>query len=173
MRKVRVFADTNVILESFRTGCWTAISTSFSIETVEKCVEETLTGNPGDPRHIAVPPADLKAGLAGLHTVTRRELATLVLSHSSSSTLDDGEKHLFAWLFANRLLPSPVVLVTTADKAALVASNDLGWLDCMISLEDLARKAGVGRSNLGALALQYRDDWLSGIKTKIRLGVMP
>lgn len=83
------------------------------------------------------------------------------------------EKHLFAWLFANRLLPSPVVLVTTADKAALVASNDLGWLDCMISLEELARKAGVGRSNLDALALQYRDDWLSGIKTKIRLGVMP
>ncbi len=54
MPKIRVFADTNVILESFRTGCWTAISNHFSIETVEKCVEETLTGNPGDSRHVAV-----------------------------------------------------------------------------------------------------------------------
>ena len=49
MPKIRVFADTNVILESFRTGCWTAISNHFAIETVEKCVEETLTGNPGEP----------------------------------------------------------------------------------------------------------------------------
>ena len=54
MPKTRVFADTNVILEAFRTGCWTAISSHFAIETVQKCVEETLTGNPSDPRHIAM-----------------------------------------------------------------------------------------------------------------------
>lgn len=93
MPKIRVFADTNVILESFRTGCWTAICNHFAIETVEKCVEETLTGNPGDPRHVAVPPAELKAGLVAQHQVTRKELATLVLSNPSCSTLDDGEKH--------------------------------------------------------------------------------
>lgn len=173
MAKIRVFADTNVILESFRTGCWTAISSHFAIETVQKCVEETLTGNPGDPRHIAVPPADLKAGLAGGHPVTRKELASLVLAHHSCSTLDDGEKHLLAWLLANKLLPSAVIVVTTADKAALVASHGLGWLDCAVSLEDLARKAGVGRANLDALALQYREDWLSSIKTKIRMGILP
>ncbi len=173
MSKIRVFADTNVILESFRTGCWAAISSHFAIETVQKCVEESLTGNPADSRHVAVLPADLNAGLAGQHPVTRKELATLVLSHPPSSSLDDGEKHLFAWLFANKLLPSQVVVVTTADKAALVASSGLGWLDCMTSLESLARQAGVGRVNLDALALQYREDWLSSIKTKIRLGVIP
>lgn len=173
MPKIRVFADTNVILESFRTGCWTAICNHFAIKTVEKCVEETLTGNPGDPRHVAVPVADLKAGLVAQHQVTRKELATLVLSNPSCSTLDDGEKHLFAWLFANKLLPSLGVVVTTADKAALVASNGLGWLDCMTSLEDLARKAGVGRVNRDALAMQYREDWLTSIKTKIKLGIIP
>ena len=173
MQKIRVFADTNVILESFRTGCWTAISSHFAIETVQKCVEETLTGNPGDPRHVTVPPADLKAGLAGEHPVTRKALAALVLAHPSCGTLDDGEKHLLAWLLANNLLPSAIVVVTTADKAALVASNGLGWLDCAVSLEDLARKAGVGRANRDALALQYREDWLSSIKTKIMLGIIP
>ena len=122
MPKIRVFADTNVILESFRTGCWTAISSHFAIETVQKCVEETLTGNPGDPRHVTVLPADLKAGLAGEHPVTRKELASLVLAHHSCGTLDDGEKHLLAWLLANKLLPSAVIVITTADKAALVAS---------------------------------------------------
>jgi len=173
MPKIRVFADTNVILESFRTRCWTAISNHFAIETVEKCVEETLTGNPGDPRHVAVPPAALNAGLAAQHPVTRMELATLVLSNPSCSTLDDGEKHLFAWLFAKKLLPSQVIVVTTADTAALVASHGLGWLDCMTSLEDLARKAGVGRGNLDALAKQYRNDWLSSKKTQIRFGIIP
>ncbi len=64
-------------------------------------------------------------------------------------------------------------MVTTADKAALVAANGLGWLDRMTSLEDLARKAGVARVNLDALALQYREDWLSNIKTKIRMGIIP
>lgn len=97
----------------------------------------------------------------------------LVLAHPSCSTLDDGEKHLFAWLLANKLLPSAVIVVTTADKAALVASHGLGWLDSAVSLEDLARQAGVGRTNLDALALQYRDDWLSSIKTKIRMGIIP
>ena len=173
MQKIRVFADTNVILESFRTACWTAISSHFAIETVQKCIEETLTGNPGDSRHITVPPADLKAGLAGEHPVTRKELASLVLAHPSCSTLDDGEKHLLAWLLANKLLPSAAIVVTTADKAALVASHGLDWLDCAVSLEDLARKAGVGRANLDALALQYREDWLSSIKTKIRMGIIP
>jgi hypothetical protein len=171
--KTPVFADTNVILEAFRTGCWTAISSHFAIETVEKCVEETLTGNPGDPRHIPVASADLNAGLAGQHPVTRKELASVVLAHPSCGTLDDGEKHLLAWLLANNLLPSAIVVVTTADKAALIATHALGWLDCAVSLEYLARQAGVGRANLDALAQQYREDWLSNIKTKIRMGIIP
>ncbi|MCX8519321.1 MAG: hypothetical protein ORN21_04195 [Methylophilaceae bacterium] len=170
MPKIRVFADTNVILEAFRTRCWDAISNHFDIETVKKCVEEALTGNPGDPRHIAVSPAVLNAGLAAQHSVTHRELATLVLNKPLCNSLDDGEKHLFAWLFANHLLPSQAIVVTTADKAALVASHEQGWLDCVTSLEELAHKAGVGRIKL---ALQYREDWLASIKTKIRLGIMP
>jgi len=173
MSAVRVFADTNVILEAFRTRCWTAIASHFSVETVEKCVEETLTGDPFDPRHIAVPPADLHAGLAAQHPVTRKELAALVAHQPGCMTLDDGEKHLFAWLHASNLLPSDVIVVTTADKAALVASHGLGWLTNMTSLEDLARQSGVSRVNLDALALQYREDWLSGIKTKIVLGMIP
>jgi len=169
----RVFADTNVILEAFRTRCWTAITTYFAVETVEKCVEETLTGDPTDPRHVAVPIAELYRGLTARHPVTSKELAALVTSQPGCLTLDDGEKHLFAWLHASKLLPSNAIIVTTADKAALVASYRLGWISCMTSLENLARKAGVGRANLDALALQYREDWLSNMKTKMILGIIP
>ncbi|CAB3802297.1 hypothetical protein LMG28138_05168 [Pararobbsia alpina] len=44
MAKAQVLADTKVILEAFRTDCRKAISNHFAIETVVKCVEETLTG---------------------------------------------------------------------------------------------------------------------------------
>lgn len=173
MAETRVFADTNVILEAFRIGCWAALSHQFAIETVEKCVEETLTGNPDDPRHILVPHADLTSGLDRQYPVTSREIASLLLAHPSCSVLDDGEKHLLAWLFANKLLLSSAIVVTTADKAALVATHRLGWLDCTVSMEYLAHKVGVGRVKLDALALQYRENWLSGIKTKIKLGIIP
>lgn len=45
MPQARVFVDTNVILEAIRSRRGTAITTRFAVETVEKCVEETLTGD--------------------------------------------------------------------------------------------------------------------------------
>lgn len=54
MEKTRVFVDTNVILEANRVGCWTSICNRYSVETVEKCIEEVLTGNPDDPNRVHV-----------------------------------------------------------------------------------------------------------------------
>jgi hypothetical protein len=47
MPEVRVFADTYVVLEAFRTRCRTAITTPFTVEKVEQGVEETLTVRQG------------------------------------------------------------------------------------------------------------------------------
>lgn len=173
MAKRRVFADTNVVIEAFRTGCWTALCERYDVETVEKCVEEALTGNPDEPRHVAISAEDLNAGLANQHPVSRGEIATLVLAFPCCGALDDGEKHLLARLHADKSLPAPLLVVSTADKAALVASHQLGWLDSLASLEVLAREAGASNADLIALHLQYREDWLVGIKTKIRLGIIP
>lgn len=173
MQKTRVFADTNVILEAFRSNCWRAISSYFAVETVEKCVEETLTGNPSDSRYISVSPSQLKADLAAQHPVTRKEIAALVLTYPSCAVLDDGEKHLLAWLVSSKLKPSELIVITTADKAALVATHGVGWLDCALSLEELARRAGARKESIDSLALQYRKDWLSAIKTKILMGLIP
>ena len=173
MVKKRVFVDTNVVIEAFRIGCWTSICERYDVETVDKCVEEALTGNPDDPRHVAISPEDLDAGLANHHPVNRGEIASLVLEFPSCGTLDDGEKHLLARLHAAKCLPAPLIVVSTADKAALVASHQLGWLDSLTSLEVLAKDAGANNAALTALHLQYREDWLVGIKTKIRLGIIP
>lgn len=45
MPQVRVFVDTNVILEAIRSRRRTAITTRFAVEIVKKCVEEKLTGD--------------------------------------------------------------------------------------------------------------------------------
>lgn len=173
MPKKRVFVDTNVVIEAFRTGCWAAICERYDVETVDKCVEEALTGNPDNPGHVVISAEELDAGLAGHHPVSRGEIATLVLAFPCCGALDDGEKHLLARLHADKCLPAPLIVVSTADKAALVASHQLGWLDSLTSLEALARDAGANNAALTALHLQYREDWLVGIKTKIRLGIIP
>ena len=74
--KKRIFTDTNVIIEAFRTGCWTAICATHAIETVEKCIEESLTGDPSDPRHVAIASADLTDGLAQRHAPPGRRGST-------------------------------------------------------------------------------------------------
>ena len=173
MNKQRVFVDTNVILESFRTGCWTAICQSHSIETVEKCIEEALTGDPTEPGRIVVPPDQLIQGLSGRHLVSKLELAKFALQHPECPALDDGELHLLAWLNAHHLLPHVTVLVSTADKAAIVATGRLGGLDSLASLEHLAQNSGVTRIQLNELKDHYRNDWLNKIRTQVRLGMIP
>lgn len=173
MPKPRVFADTNVILEAFRTGCWTAICQQYEIETLEKCIEEALTGDPDDPRRIQVDRETLVGGLAGRHAVGKRELATFILTHPDCQGLDDGEMHLFAWLHAQGLLPNALILVSTADKAAIVATGRIGWLDSVVSLEHLAQNSGVTRGQIDSLARHYRTQWLDEIKFKVRFGIIP
>jgi hypothetical protein len=53
MAKQRVFVDTNVILETFRTNCWKAICDRFSVETVAAVVAESLAGDPTEPGYVA------------------------------------------------------------------------------------------------------------------------
>lgn len=173
MSKIRVVADTNVILEAFRTGCWTAICRHYAVETVEKCIEEALTGDPYDPRRIPVARSALTAGLAARHAVHKREITSLILAHPECQGLDAGELHLLAWLCAQGLLPNALVLLSTADKAAIVATGRLGGLDSLVSLEQLAQNSGVTQGQIDSLARHYRRGWLDEIKIKVRLGIIP
>ncbi len=173
MPRHRVFLDTNVILEAFRTACWSALCEHFAIETVEKCIEEALTGDPDDARRISVESSALLGGLAARHPVTPRDLAKLVLDHPACQGLDAGEQHLLAFLHAKALLPHVQVVVSTADKAAIVATERLGGLDALVSLERLAEQAGATRGQAADLRRQYRQGWLDEVKLKIRLGLIP
>jgi hypothetical protein len=173
MAKARVFVDTNVIIESFRTGCWSAICEHYAIETVEKCIEEAMTGDPADPRYISVDPDTLDAGLGARHSVPKLDIATLALNVPESQGLDDGELHLLALLHRLGVSEDAGIMVSTADKAAIVVAGLLGWLDFLIPLESLAEKSGVTRAQIDRLPSHHRARWLDEVKVKIRLGVIP
>jgi hypothetical protein len=169
--KERVFVDTVVIIEAFRTGCWPAICGRYSVETVDTCVAEALAGNPEIPRYVPVDAALLRGGLAAIHQVTALEIATLVLEHPHSQGLDDGERDLFAWLYARGFDAEARILISTADRAAIVAAGRLGWLDLVVCLEDLGDASGISRARLQDLARHHRREWLARLKTEIALGL--
>ena len=172
IKKIRVFVDTNIILESFRTGCWQDITQKFVIETVEKCAEETLAGDPDNPGHITVKPIELNKGLAHQYSVSSKNIDYLLLANPAFQNiwLDDGEKQLFAWLFAHKKSLPNDILIATADKAAIRAAHAIDFLDHVTSLEELAHQSKVRELILKKLKNQYRKDWLSQIKTDILLG---
>jgi hypothetical protein len=173
MPRTRVFLDTNVILPAYGSGCWNAICSHFQIETVEKCIEETLTGDNTRRWRIDVPPAELRPPKITAHPVTRQQLAALVSAHPHLTTLDDGEKHLMAWMHANNIRPQDGIYISSADKAALIAANTLGLLDLTYCLEYLAKESGVGQVNLNRLPDQHRSAWLTDFRTQIRMGTVP
>lgn len=173
MPGARVFVDTTAIIASFAVGCWTEVCRRYSVETVEKCIEEACTGDTFGHHRIDVDRDTLIAGLARRYSVSKAELARLVIDYPRCQGLDDGELHLFACLHGKNISPPGSVLISTADKAAVVAASSIGWIDSLVSLEDLARECGVSSTRIDALGRQHRTGWLNEVKVKIRLGVIP
>lgn len=167
MPTMRVFVDTNVILEAIRIGCWPMLCNSHTIETVEKCIEEALTGS-----HLTV--AEQRTvinGLAARHDPCKLDIANLIFSHPECKGLDDGELHLFSWLYAQNILPNALILISTADKAAIRATDVFGWINSLISLEKLLQQSGATKAKIGSLREHFKIAWLSSIRSKILLDI--
>ena len=105
--------------------------------------------------------------------MNKRAIARFALSHPASAGLDDGELHLLAWLHEHGKPGTIRLLLSTADKAAIVAAGRMELLDILVSLEQLAQQSGVSRSQLDQMARHYRHAWLEEIKVKVRLGIIP
>lgn len=156
-----VLVDTNIIIEAFRTGCWKALTACYSIETVEKCHEEALTGDRLRPGYVEVDPAALKGRLV-VHPVASSDLAGLALACPDADALDAGERHLFAHARGR----SDAWIATCADRAAVRIALSLGWQDRFHSLEALSRPTGARP----ALKRHFTEDWLSEVRTDFLLG---
>ena len=171
MAKQRVLVDTNVIIEAFRTGFWNAICGRYSVETVESVVGEALTGDPGEPGYVVVDAVGLRSGLTEVHPVSDLMRADFAIKNQKAEGLDLGERDLLAWIFAQGASFDALVLLSTADKAAIVVAGTLQCLDRLESLQALALASGITPHQSDRLKHQFTGKWLDGIRTKVRLGI--
>jgi hypothetical protein len=168
----RVFIDTNIAIECFRISAWRELTHAFTVETVEMVVTEALTGDTSKPGRVNVDRASLINGLAKPpYVVTKKELNPLLKLYPSMVTLDDGEKYLYAHLNAHELPLPPLIVIGTADKGAIVAAHLPRWLDQLISLEHLLNECAPGK--VGLLGEQFTETFLSEVRTKALLGIIP
>lgn len=156
-----VLMDTNVIIEAVRTNCWNALASYFALETVEKCLEESLTGDLRRRDYVKVDPAQLKKGLSKVHKLSSVETAAFAVALPHADELDAGERHLCA----HALPRTDAWIASCADRNALKAAFALGWKDRFVSLEALAHATGARPD----LKQHYRERWLSDVRTAFLL----
>lgn len=173
MTQRKVLLDANIIIECFRVGVWTELSRGCWLETVEECYREALTGDNSLPGRIAIDPVELQQGLRAIHMVTRAERNQLLIKHQSMVSLDPGELDLYAHLLAVGAPKSNSIAISTADKGAIVRAGDLDWLDQLQALEELLTQVGVSKTKVAALKRHYSTAWLSDVRTKVLMKIIP
>jgi len=154
-----VLVDTNVIIEAHRTNCWNAIVGHLKIDTVLTCVRECERGNQRRRDYI---PVDTEAIIRTIDPkkVDDIQMAKFVLTYPGSADLDPGEKALLAYAAS---LPETDFLICSPDRACLNAIYDLGLIERYVSLELLARSAGMHPS----LESHFTQRWLEERRTEV------
>jgi hypothetical protein len=149
-----VLVDTNVIIECWRVSAWKALTSRYTVETVEMCEIETQTGL---QRRRSEEPIDrevLRATLAAVRKVADAERAGALLRDDQMRFLDAGEQ----MLWAHALTRSDAWILCGPDKASLRAGLRLGMGSRLVSLERLLGDIG-HRPRLG-LREAYTQAWL-------------
>jgi hypothetical protein len=148
-----VLADTNVILECWRVSAWQALASGYRVETVEDCVIETQTGFQRRRAVQQIDNARLRASLAAVHSVGDRELAAAAVRDPLFSSLDIGERSLWA----HALTRSDTWVLCGPDKASLRLGVRLGFRDRLVALETLL--SDVGFRPKQSLRTNYTGKW--------------
>ena len=157
-----VLVDTNVIIESYRTGTWGALAGGYCVATVEDCVIETQTGFQRRRAEELIGVRELRASLEAEHAVDDRERAELAVRIQGIS-LDRGEESLWA----HALGRDDAWLLCGPDKASLRSGIRLGFRDRLVSLQELLDRLG-HRTKI-ALKPHYTTLWLNRTVTELLL----
>jgi hypothetical protein len=156
-----ILVDTNIIIEAVRTRCWNALGSHFTVETVETCLEEALTGDPLRPGYVQIDPAQLKRGVRKSHPVSPLEMMRLALTYATADELHAGERELLAHAMGR----TDEWVFVCADRAAVKAAFAMGWTERVVSLEALAKAAGARPT----VKFHFTERWLSDVRTAFLL----
>ena len=139
-----VLVDTNVILETYRTGSWRALAGGYPVETGEDCVAETQPSFQRRRSEIPIDEGELRNSMQEVHPVGIRERAGLAV-RIPGITLDRGE----ASLWAHALIRADTWVLCGPDRASLRCGVRLGFRQRLVSLEALLYDVGYrSRTNL-------------------------
>jgi hypothetical protein len=165
----RVFVDTNLIIEAYRTGLWNSLTARHSIETVQKCHEESHTGCQNRDPETWIDDREFVASLGCPPHVVDDRMRAVVLACSHSGALDPGE--LDVWAAA--LNDPGVWIVSGPDGASMIFGIANGYGERLLSMEDLvANRKEFQRRNVNR---QYSRKWLDEVRQKSfeRFGHIP
>ena len=157
-----MLVDANVIIESYRTRTWKALTGAYRVETVEDCVIETQTGFQHRRQEELIGVAGLRTSLRAEHTVDDRERAELAV-RIQGIALDRGEESLWA----HALGRADAWFLCGPDKASLRCGVRLGYRDRLVSLQELLER--VGHRPKTALKPHYATPWLNQTVTELVL----
>lgn len=161
-----VLVDTNVIIEAVRTGTWNALTGAVHVETVEECRDEARRGDAIHPAYIPVSDADLKR-LRVVHAVSTRDRAEYLVADPEATSMDPGERDLFAHVYHRAKAGDNVWVLCSSDKASIRAAIRIAISDQLKSLEAACKAVGA-RPTL-PLRSQYQDLFLSKYRTEYLL----
>lgn len=158
-----LLVDTNVILEGHRTRCWAALTSRYDVQTVEKCLEETLTGYQKRRPEEIIDQVALRRSMRAVHSVTERQLAAAVIREPLIGQIDPGEKHLWA----HALSREDAWILCGPDGSSVRVASNLGLGDRLVALEPLL--AAIGHRPKMALQSHYSSDWLDRKRAQFAL----
>lgn len=152
-----------IVIEAVRTGCWNAITGQRRIVTVQACEVELVRGDSTLRGYVTVTPEQLAR--VAIESVPLMAAAKFRLLYPEADGLDTGERDLMAHAAAR----TDDFSLCSCDKAAVRAAPVLGWIDRVVSLEDVAQRCGA-RPN-PPLRSQFTEARLNEWRTKLQLGV--
>jgi len=160
-----VLVDTNVIIETHRTGCWNSLANFFHLETVETCVVETQTGYQNRSPEQTISDALLRQQLKNIANISEIQKAEFFINYKNAPALDEGELHLLI----HALTRNDKWLINSPDLAAMRFACKNGFDERLISLETMVRRV---KAQLAApLQPQYTEAWQTHKKTQMLLGM--
>ena len=130
-----VYLDTCVIIEAHRVKCWKQLAAQNELHTVRECYDELAGGNPRDPDYIAVDQRQIALDMA-IHDCAPRQRIAAATRAATFGGLDAGEMGLLAWCADQ---DPQAMIITTGDRAAIVAACELGLRNNLQSLEEIAK----------------------------------
>jgi hypothetical protein len=156
-----VLVDTNVIIECWRVDAWNAFAGGYGVETVEDCVIETQTGFQRRRAEQQIDNTQLLGSLAAVHKVGNKEYAAIAVRDPLFSSLDLGERSLWAHVIAR----NDAWVFCGPDRASLRLGVRLGFRERLIALETLLSDAGFKAKH--SLRTNYTAKWLAQTLSEI------